>query len=83
MYVHPQVRELAADRGIPDGGELSTMLELYHDLGTIIYYGGGSSSNDNLLRNTVILSPQWLVDMLKHVVSPDWKPPDKVGTQFM
>ncbi|WAR23948.1 NEUR-like protein [Mya arenaria] len=37
----------------------------YHNLGVIIYYGSGKSAMDNLLRNTVILSPQWLVNILR------------------
>lgn len=73
--------EIAGHLGITDYKEVMTMLEFYHDLGVIIYYGKGNTAIDNLLRNTVILSPQWLIDMFKHVVSSDWKPEDKVSKQ--
>ncbi|XP_052777380.1 uncharacterized protein LOC128214780 isoform X2 [Mya arenaria] len=74
---YDQVTEIAGNLGIIDYQEIMTMLEFYHNLGVIIYYGSGKSAMDNLLRNTVILSPQWLVNMFKHVVSVDWRPPDK------
>ncbi len=48
--------------------EFKTLLQFYHDLGVIVYYGG-SGALDNTLRNTVILKPQWLVDMFKRVIT--------------
>ena len=44
------------------------MLQFYHDLGVIVYYGG-LGTLDNTLRNTVILKPQWLVDMFKRIIT--------------
>ena len=73
-----QVTEVAGHLGVSDYKEVMTMLEFYHDLGNIVYYGSGKSAIDNLLRNTVILDPQWLVDMFKHVISSTWRPEDKV-----
>lgn len=70
--------EVAGHLGVTDYKEVMTMLEFYHDLGTIIYYGSGKTAIDNLLRNTVILDPQWLIDMFKHVISSAWRPDDKV-----
>jgi len=40
------------------------MLHLYHDLGTIIWFGEGG-----ILRSTVILDPQWLIDVFKAVIT--------------
>ena len=44
------------------------MLEFYHDLGMIIYFGG-QGLVDQTLRSTAILKPQWLVDMFKRVIT--------------
>jgi len=43
------------------------MLQFYHDLGVLIYYGG-SGTVDNLLRNTVILKPEWLIEMFSRIL---------------
>lgn len=68
--------EVANTIGIITKREFETMLEFFHDLGVILYYGG-SGSLDSLLCNTIILKPQWLVDMFKRIVTA--KPPnDKV-----
>lgn len=72
-----QMTEIAGDLGIIDYNELMTMLEFYHDLGIIIFFGSGKTVVDNLLNNTVILKPQWLIDMFKYVISSSWKPEDK------
>ncbi|CAC5402516.1 unnamed protein product [Mytilus coruscus] len=68
-----QVMEVANTIGINTKKEFETMLEFYHDLGVILYYGG-SGSLDSLLCNTIILKPQWLVDMFKRIVTA--KPPN-------
>ncbi|XP_050403283.2 uncharacterized protein LOC126819343 [Patella vulgata] len=62
-----QVREIAANSGIISDEEIQTLLEFYHDLGVIIYYGS-SSLVENVLRNTVILNPQWLIDMFRRFI---------------
>lgn len=74
---YDQVTEVASDVNVTDYQEIMTMLMFYHDLGSIIYCGSGSTAVDNLLRNTVILNPQWLVDMFRHVVASTSKPEDK------
>ncbi|KAK3596964.1 hypothetical protein CHS0354_033622 [Potamilus streckersoni] len=66
---YDQVIELAANLGITDYSEVSTMLDFYHDLGVIIYFGRGYSNLDSLLCNTVILNPKWLIEMFKRVIS--------------
>ncbi|KAL3868445.1 hypothetical protein ACJMK2_041252 [Sinanodonta woodiana] len=66
---YDQVIELAANLGITDYNEVRTMLDFYHDLGIIIYFGRGSSNLDSLLCNTVILKPKWLIEMFKQVIS--------------
>lgn len=71
-----QITDLASDLGIEDQDEVQTMLEFYHDLGLIVYYGGGSGTVDNILRNLVILSPQWLVDMFRRIITA-WQPVDE------
>ncbi|XP_072027842.1 uncharacterized protein [Amphiura filiformis] len=65
-----KTRKLAAECDITDESQFTTMLGLYHDLGTIIWFG-----EDKILRNTVILDPQWLIDVFKAVITvlPDEK----------
>ena len=48
--------------------EFKTMLEFYHDLGVIVYYGGVATL-DMLLRSTVILKPQWLIDTFQKILT--------------
>ncbi|GAB1605871.1 uncharacterized protein LOC115219837 [Argonauta hians] len=64
-----QVADLAVDIGVEDEQEVQTMLEFYHDLGVIIYYGGSSSVVDTILRSLVILNLQWLAEMFRRVVT--------------
>nr|XP_054764610.1 uncharacterized protein LOC129271251 [Lytechinus pictus] len=54
--------------GISSEAGLQTMLQFYHDLGVIIYYGG-TGATDTSLRNTVILNPQWLVDIFGRIIA--------------
>ena len=70
--------ELAGNLGITDSSEITTMLEFYHDLGVIIYYDRGTRCVDNLLRNTVILQPQWLLEMFNKVLTKSPQVTDKV-----
>ncbi|XP_052258332.1 uncharacterized protein LOC127863023 isoform X2 [Dreissena polymorpha] len=74
---YDQMSEITGHLGIVESTEVSTMLKFYHDLGVLIYYGSGKSAVDNLLRNTVILNPKWLLEMISHVLSVQWKPQDK------
>ncbi|XP_033115134.1 uncharacterized protein LOC117115444 [Anneissia japonica] len=48
--------------------DLDSMLHFYHDLGVIIYYGQ-TGAVDESLRNTIILQPQWLIDVFKRVIT--------------
>eukprot|EP00057_Strongylocentrotus_purpuratus_P016323 XP_011670797.1 PREDICTED: probable serine/threonine-protein kinase roco11 [Strongylocentrotus purpuratus] len=48
--------------------ELLTMLTFYHDLGYVVYYGG-IEDDQSLLRDMVILNPQWLIDVFKQVIT--------------
>ncbi|XP_072037361.1 uncharacterized protein [Amphiura filiformis] len=70
-----ETQELAAKCGITDESQFTTMLGLYHDLGTIIWFG-----EDKILKNTVILDPQWLIDVFKAVITvlPDEKQASQV-----
>ena len=46
------------------------MLNLYHDLGTILYFGGdGNREEENSLKDIVILDPQWLIEVFKCIVT--------------
>ncbi|XP_072172990.1 uncharacterized protein [Diadema setosum] len=62
------VTQCAASVGVTSEVGVQTMLQFYHDLGVIIYYGGPGAS-DSSLRNTVILRPQWLVDIFRRVIT--------------
>jgi hypothetical protein len=63
-----QMSVVAKHEGITSDEELRTMLEFYHDLGVIIYFGR-KGQLDNTLCNTVILKPQWLVDRFREVIT--------------
>ena len=43
---------------IEDEKEMDTMLDFYHDLGNIVKH-----------RNTVILQPQWLIDIFRKLIT--------------
>ena len=62
------MREVGKETGVISKEEFSTMLAFYHDLGVLVYYGSGGNLDD-ALRNTVILKPQWLIDMFKGIVT--------------
>ena len=64
--------------GIDD--DLETMLIFYHDLGQIMYFGNLSREKSDL-RDTVILDPQWLIDVLKQIITVAEKT-DQVGGAF-
>ncbi|NP_001161599.1 neuralized PATS1 [Saccoglossus kowalevskii] len=63
-----QAIELGNELGITTDEGLNTMLQFYHDLGVIIYYGGTGAMDDSL-QNTIVLKPQWLVDVFKRVIT--------------
>ena len=44
------------------------MLNFYHDLGYIVYFGDGDEHQSEL-RDIVILNPQWLIDVFKQVIT--------------
>ena len=54
--------------GINSKHELLPMLTFYHDLGYVVYYGG-IKDQESLLRDMVILNPQWLIDVFKQVIT--------------
>ncbi|XP_072025629.1 LOW QUALITY PROTEIN: uncharacterized protein [Amphiura filiformis] len=63
-----KVRDIANELGIKSEDDLQIMLQFYHDLGVIIYYGNNGAVDESL-RNTVILKPQWLVDVFRKVIT--------------
>ncbi|XP_072037085.1 uncharacterized protein [Amphiura filiformis] len=62
-----QVQSMGNKHGI-QADSLFTMLDFYHDLGTIIYFGGDDNTNSDL-QETVILDPQWLIDIFKRIIT--------------
>jgi internalin A len=46
-----------------DGKEITTLAQLLHDLGQIIYYG-----DDEGLRDIVVLNPEWLTKAISYVL---------------
>ncbi|XP_030849139.1 uncharacterized protein LOC100888832 [Strongylocentrotus purpuratus] len=63
-----QTKELTEPVGMESERELPTMLNFYHDLGNVVYYGG-IEDQQSLLRDMVILNPQWLIDVFKQVIT--------------
>ncbi|XP_030844811.1 probable serine/threonine-protein kinase roco6 [Strongylocentrotus purpuratus] len=63
-----QTKKLTQPFGMESERELLTMLTFYHDLGYIVYYGG-IEDQQSLLRDMVILNPQWLIDVFKQVIT--------------
>lgn len=45
--------------------ELKTLLDFYHDLGVIIYFG---NTQDMFLKNTLILRPHKLIQLMKKLI---------------
>ncbi|CAL1533072.1 unnamed protein product [Lymnaea stagnalis] len=62
-----QVYEIAVNQNILKS-EVHPLLNFYHDLGMLIYYGSHRTT-DPILCNTVVLNPQWLVNMFKQVTA--------------
>ena len=44
------------------------MLTFYHDLGRIVHFGS-LSREKRVLSDMVILNPQWLIDVLKEIIT--------------
>lgn len=60
--------EIVREEEIADQESLLTMLNFYHDLGVIVYIGGVGAI-DSSLHNTVMLQPQWLLDIFRQVTT--------------
>jgi GTPase SAR1 family protein len=62
------VYEIASECGLPSSKaltletEVAALLDLFHELGTIVHY------NDTKLKDMVILDPQWLIDLISAVI---------------
>eukprot|EP00057_Strongylocentrotus_purpuratus_P027912 XP_011682386.1 PREDICTED: probable serine/threonine-protein kinase pats1 [Strongylocentrotus purpuratus] len=63
-----QTKKLTKSVGMELEHEHLTMLTFYHDLGNVVYYGG-IEDQQSLLRDMVILNPQWLIDVFKQVIT--------------
>ncbi|CAF2734105.1 unnamed protein product [Rotaria sp. Silwood2] len=63
-----QICEIARTQNICSSDELKTLLDFYHDLGVIVYFG---NTQDMFLKNTLILRPQKLIQLIKRLVYND------------
>ncbi|XP_041466126.1 probable serine/threonine-protein kinase roco4 [Lytechinus variegatus] len=63
-----ETKELTRNVGVESEHELLAMLTFYHELGYIVYYGD-IDDKESLLRDIVILNPQWLIDVFKQVIT--------------
>ncbi|CAM4871739.1 unnamed protein product [Rotaria socialis] len=63
-----QICEIARTQNICSSDELKTLLDFYHDLGVIVYFG---NTQDMFLKNTLILRPQKLFQLIKRLVCND------------
>ncbi|XP_041360166.1 uncharacterized protein LOC121376383 [Gigantopelta aegis] len=72
---YDQMSEIAHNHDIISLDEVQTMLEFYHALGVVIHYGALSTPS-SVLQDTVVLKPQWLIDMFKRIITTD-EPHDK------
>ena len=62
---HEEAKRIAfEDCGIQEDDEFSTLLNFLHDQRIVIHFRGSPE-----LERTVILDPQWLVDVLKNVIT--------------
>ncbi|GFN90803.1 protein neuralized, partial [Plakobranchus ocellatus] len=74
-----QVAELAANHSIIKREEVAALLQFYHDLGLLVHYPGDRGLGSDLtLSNTVVLNPQWLIDMFM-LVTANFPPKEKWG----
>lgn len=62
QILYSEFREVCKSHNL-DETEVSTLAELMHDLGHIIYYG-----NDEGLRDVVVLNPEWLTKAIGYVL---------------
>ncbi|XP_072045430.1 uncharacterized protein [Amphiura filiformis] len=64
-----EARQEGAEYGLTDDSEIITVLQFLHDLGTIIYFGTKEDTNDAFLNDLVILDPQWLIDVIRQIIT--------------
>ncbi len=57
------MEKIASNHGIFDKSELNQTIQFLNDLGSLIYF------NNEFLRNKVVISPQFLVDLMACLVS--------------
>ena len=64
-----QIKEMTHSLGMDCAKDLFAMLQHYHDLGHIIYFGGEIASEEGTLKDLVILDPKWLIEMLDRILT--------------
>ncbi|CAF1470691.1 unnamed protein product [Adineta ricciae] len=63
-----QICDIARTQDICSSDELKTLLDFYHDLGVIVYF---DNTQDMFLKNTLILRPQKLIQLMRRLVFND------------
>ena len=71
-----EVENLGEKLGIKTREEIVTFLTFHHNLGDLIYL------NEDRLRNTVILSPQWLSDIFRSARMATSDPKGESGRKY-
>ena len=60
-----KVKQLLGADTVSSNEELQVVLQFYHDLGHIIYFGDSGSD----LSNLVVLDPHWLIDVFRRIIT--------------
>ena len=60
-----KVKKLLGEDTVSSNAELQVILQFYHDLGHIIYFGDSGSD----LSNLVVLDPHWLIDVFRRIIT--------------
>ena len=66
------MRHVAYENGCRSDDEFYTMLQYFHDVGVVLFFGKDAKSTMTL-SNMVVLHPQWLIDAFRQVVTADKK----------
>ena len=69
---------MAANHNICKREEVSALLQFYHDLGMLVHYSSDTDRSTAVdLSSTVVLNPQWLIDMFTQIAAAS-PPKEKV-----
>ncbi|XP_033112179.1 uncharacterized protein LOC117113057 [Anneissia japonica] len=62
-----EVKALAEECKIK--GSIHIVLNFFQDIGEVVYFGREEDPDGNLLKENIILDPQWLVDLFRTVIT--------------